>query len=272
MRSPASGSRHRVALIPLLLLILSTLGLAASAWAYPPASGPGSAVPIFDGARIVDFPAEYAAEGAISEVPDPVGSGEDVLKFTVLNRDVFPVTPTENPRAELVSPNIVRRGMNVWLATKFLVPRSYPAFRSGWVSLVSFYGPPFDSSSPWQLELGVEGLQWQRNSTYGFDIPFQAPLVRERWTTLLVHERFARKGLVEMWIDGRPIRFFGADTYNPHNHPATRRLKMATVDRSNGRGPNSARLMQYRKAGMFGEGTIYFGPLRVGRTRASVAP
>jgi hypothetical protein len=263
---------RRIAFVPLLLLILGALSLAAGVWANPVRSR-ASAIPLFTGVRVGDFPAEYSARGAISEVPDPVGSGEKVLRLDVSDGDVYPITPTDNPRAALVSPDIIRPGMEVWLATKFLVPTTYPAIRSGgWVSLVELYGPPYDSSSPWQLELSGNSLQWQRNATYGFDIPFRTPLARGRWTTVLVHERFASRGFVEMWIDGRSIDFFSSGGYNPRRLASTRRLKMATRDDSNDRGPNSVRIMQYRKAGMFSEGTIYFGALRIGRTRASVEP
>lgn len=241
-------------------------------WASP-VSSRTVAAPLFTGARISDFPTTYSGRGAISEVTDPAGSGEEVLSLDVSDRDIFPTTPTENPRAELASPNIIKPGMDVWLSTEFLVPAAYPAVSpGGWVSLVSFYGPPFDGPSPWHLELVGNRLQWQRNASYGFDIPFKAPLTRGRWITVLVHERFATRGFVEMWIDGQPIEFFSYGGYNPRHHAATTRLAMATRDRSNDRGRNSARIMQYRKAGMFSEGTIYFGTLEVGRTRASVEP
>jgi hypothetical protein len=45
---------------------------------------------------------------------------------------------------------------------------------------------------------------------------------------------------------------------------------MATMDASNNRGANAAKIMQYRQAGMFRTGTVYFGPLRIGPTRATV--
>jgi hypothetical protein len=252
MRPPAAGRRNHAVLVPLLVLLaLGVVGFAAGAGADR-VRGRASAGALFTGVRIGDFAGEYSAPGGISEVPDPTGGGEEVLRFDVSNRDVYPITPTENPRAELVSPSIVRPGMEVWLSTRLLVPTSYPTISAGgWVSLVSFYGPPYDSSSPWQLELAGNGLQWQRNATYGFDI----------------------RGFVEMWINGRPIEFFGGGgAYNPRRYAPTRRLRMATRDRSNDGGRNSARLMQYRKAGMFSEGTIYFGALEVGRTRASVEP
>jgi Polysaccharide lyase len=264
--------RRLVTSAGLLLLVLAALGAANGVWAKPARDRAGAGS-LFSGARIDDFPTEYSAPGAITEVPDPAGSGERVLRFDVSNRDVYPLTPTENPRAELTSPDLIRPGMNIWLSTKFLVPTSYPSVGGGgWVSLVSLYGPPFHSSSPWQLELAGNSLQWQRNQTYGFDIPFELPLQKGHWTTVLLHEGFARRGFVELWIDGRRIEFFGLGAYNPDHRAATSRLRMATMDRSNDEGPNSARIMQYRKAGMFGRGTIYFGPLEVGRTRASVEP
>lgn len=253
-----------------LLLVLGALSVAAVAWAAPTHSNAAGPL-LFSGTSIEDFADAYAAPGAITEVPDPTGGREAVLSLDVANRDVYPLTPTENPRAELLSPDIIRPGMEFWLATELFVPTDYPAVRAGeWVSLVAVYGAPYRGSSPWKLGLAGNSLQWQRNSTYGFDIPYKAPLVRGRWTRVLIHERFSRHGFVAMWIDGRPVRFFGDDTYNPSRHRPVWRLKMATRDYSNGAGRNSARIMQYRKAGIFREGTIFFGPLRVGRTRAAV--
>ena len=236
----------------------------------PPAPGP-LAGGLFDGSRISEFWVDHSAPGAITEVPDPVGSGETVMDMTVANNDVFPITPTENPRAELLSPGTIRAGQQVWLATKFMVPTDYPAVPAGgWVSLVSFYGAPFAGPSPWRLELAGDNLQWQRNATYGYDVPFQEPLQRGKWIEVLVHEYFASEGSVEMWIDGNPIDFFSSGGYNPSENAATTQLDMATMDASNDAGPNSAKIMQYREAGMFESGSIFFGPLKVGASRAAV--
>jgi hypothetical protein len=257
-----------------LVLLAVVLGTAVVALGSSGPQAPGRQAPEaprFSGSTVGAFPMTYAAPGAIAEVPDPLGAGRNVLKMTVHDRDVYPITPTDNPRAGLVSPNLLQHGMEVWFATEFLVPNRYPRVPAGgWVSLMSFYGPPFHNSSPWQLELAGRNLQWQRNSTYDFDIPFKQPLRRGQWVSVLMHERFDRHGFVELWIDGEPIEFFDGDTYNPHRIAPTRRLKMATRDQSNNRGPNSARIAQYRRAGMFNVGTLYFGPLRVGPTRASV--
>jgi hypothetical protein len=226
---------------------------------------------LFNGKRVPDFWINHSAAGAISEVPDPAGSGETVMDMTVNNNDVYPVTPTENPRAELLSPGIVKPGQDVWLQTKFMVPTDYPSVPSdGWVSLVSFYGAPFNGPSPWHLEMAGNNLQWQRNGTYGYDVPYQAPLQRGSWTTVVVHEVFAEAGSIEMWINGQAIDFFGSGGFNPNHVAPTDKLEMATMDESNNAGANSAKIMQYRKAGMFESGSIYFGALRMGTSRASV--
>lgn len=265
------ASRRRLALVAVAVLAaalcLATLALGRGSDSH---AARERAAPIrhFAGARIADFPFAYGAPGAIAAVPDPLGSGERVVRMSVADGDVKPLTPTGNPRAQLVSPDLIGPGDNVWLATRFLVPAAYPEIDpDGWVTLVEIYGPPFHGTSPWRLELVGDSLQWQRNSTYDFDTPFKRPLARGRWIGALLHERFGERGFVEMWIDGRPVGFFS----RPGGRPAVRRLLMATMDHSNDEGLNSVRIGQYREAGMFDRGTIYFGPLAVGPTRASVA-
>lgn len=265
------ASRRRLALVAVAVLAaalcLATLALGRGSDSH---AARERATPIhrFAGARIADFPFAYGAPGAIAAVPDPLGSGERVVRMSVADGDVKPLTPTGNPRAQLVSPDLIGPGDNVWLATRFLVPAAYPEIDpDGWVTLVEIYGPPFHGTSPWRLELVGDSLQWQRNSTYDFDTPFKRPLARGRWIGALLHERFGERGFVEMWIDGRPVGFFS----RPGGRPAVRRLLMATMDHSNDEGLNSVRIGQYREAGMFDRGTIYFGPLAVGPTRASVA-
>jgi len=224
---------------------------------------------LFSGIRISDFASNQSAPGAITQVTDPLGSGESALKMTVSSKDVAPITPTENPRAQLLSPDLIKSGSEFWLQTKFLIPENFPSV-PGWMSLVSIYGAPFNGSSPWQIEVTGNKFTWQRNGNYKWDIPWQAPMVKGRWVTVLLHERFASNGWVEMWIDGQQVNFFSPGGYNPSKHAPTTRLEMATMDSSNNGGANAAKIMQYRQAGMFDSGTVYFGALRLGKTKASV--
>lgn len=214
---------------------------------------------LFDGSQISDFSLLQAAPGAISEVPDPLGSGEVDFQMTVGDGDVYPVTPTDNPRAQALSPAIVNPGDEIWLQTKFMLPGNFPSV-PGWMSLISIFGPPFNGSSPWQIDIDDNELCWPRNATYDYDVPWRMPLVKERWVTVLLHERFATDGWVEMWIDGQQVDFAEGG----------QRIAMQTQDSSNGGGPNAAKIMQYREAGMFGSATVYFGPLKVGTTREAI--
>jgi hypothetical protein len=242
----------------------------------PPSAEPGeppptvpAEEPFFEGSKVEDFELIQAAPRAITEVADPLGSGETVLQMTVGEGDVAPITPTNNPRAQALSPDLIEPGGEFWLKTKFLLPQNFPTV-SGWMSLVSIYGPPFNSSSPWQVEVIGDHLQWTRNRSYGYDVPWEAPLSKGSWVTLLLHERFATDGFVEMWINGQQVSFFSGNGFNPGDHPATTKLEMQTMDSSNNGGPNSAKIMQYREAGMFNTGTVFFGPLSLGDSRESV--
>ena len=75
-----------------------------------------------------------------------------------------------------------------------------------------------------------------------------------------------------MWVDGRRVRFFSGDTYNPGHHRATERLRMRTRDASNDGGANFAVLMNYRERGMFDSVTVYHGETAIGPTFDSVRP
>jgi hypothetical protein len=226
---------------------------------------------IFSGAKIKDFALIQSAPGAITEVPDPLGSGQTVLKTTVSDKDVAPITPTENPRAQALSPDIIKNGDEFWLQTKFMLPTDFPSNIPGWVGLGSIYGEPFGGPSPWQLDIEGEHICWPRNSHYKWDVPWQMPIVKGQWITVLLHERFAADGWVEMWVNGAPIKFFASGaSYNPSKIAPTEHLAMQTMDSSNNGGPNSAKIANYRLKGMFSSMTIYFGGLKVGKTRASV--
>jgi len=235
---------------------------------------------VFTGATLGDFAAlEERTERdgepapAITEVPDPAGGDRTVLKYTVADDDVAPITPTENPRAQALSDDLIRPGDVFESSFEFWLPDDFPdntpsvGEENGFLTLFShFYGPPFGASSPFGIS--VEGfpvatLHWQRNGTYGFDIPWDVPMVKEQWIRIKSRFRFAVDGWVEMWVDDEPITFFAPGTsYNPNDEETTTRLEMQTRDSSNnGDTPNHATISNYRRAGMFEVVTMYHGPL-----------
>jgi hypothetical protein len=237
--------------------------------AQSPAPSPSDL--LFRGTKIRDFHENQSAPGAVTEVPDPAGSGASVFKMTVKNSDVYPVTPTADPRAQLTSPAIIDPGEEFWWSGRFYLPSDFPSSVPGWLTVMEGpYGRPFDGTPPWHLELNGTGLRWQRNDTYNWDIPWQVPLIKNSWVNVMVHERFGDSGWVEMWINGTQVTFFGSGSYNPRHEATTNRLTMATRDHTNDESGNFTVIQSYRKAGMFDNVSLFQGPMAIGKTRASV--
>ncbi|HEY1853614.1 MAG TPA: heparin lyase I family protein, partial [Solirubrobacterales bacterium] len=236
--------------------------------AATPASTPGL---IFSGSKVNEFWLNQSAPGAVTEVPDPAGSGETALKMTVSNRDVAPITPTNGPRAQLLSPAVIEPGDEFWWSGKFFLPQNFPSNVPDWLNIVEgAYGPPFDGSPPFEIEVSGDAIRWQRNSDYEWDIPWEMPLTRDSWVSFLVHERYASDGFVELWINGEPITFFQNTSFNPNHEGQTNRLQMQTMDASNDEGPNFVVIQNYRPPGMFNSVSLYQGAMKLGSTRASV--
>ena len=225
---------------------------------------------IFTGAKISDFALNQSAPGAVTEVPNPTGGEEKALQMTVSNSDVYPITPTENPRAQLLSPDLFESGDEFWWHSKFFLPANFPSV-PGWMAVLEGpYGAPFAGPPPFAIQLHGESMSWQRNSTYGYDVPWEAPIARNQWTEVLVHCRFGTEGFVELWINGQQITFFSHSPYNPRRETAKTRLNMATEDASNNGGANFAVIQSYRQNGILSSVSLLQGPMLIGSTRASV--
>src|ERR1700729_842877 len=187
---------------------------AAAAQAHPRTPSPAataSTAPglIFSGAKVEEFWLNQSAPGAITEVPNPAGGGGTALKMTVSNNDVAPITPTDGPRAQLLSPAMIEPGDEFWWSGSFYLPQSFPSYVPGWLVVAEgAYGPPFDGSPPFALEVANGAIRWQRNDDYNWDIPWEMPIVRGQWVDFMVHERYATEGFVELWIDGQQVNFF----------------------------------------------------------------
>lgn len=240
---------------------------------------------LFEGSRLADFAELQQCEpGRITEVPDPLGSGKTVLSFLVKDTDVNSnaecnkaLTPTNNPRATALSKDFVESGDEFWLRTRFLIPESFPTIQE-WLSMFSIWGEPYLDTSPWHFEIttldGFEGdfFTYQRNSSYGYDIPWSAPRLSGSWVEVLTHEKFATNGFVEEWLNGKQIEFFTEEVspYNPNGELPAKKLEMETMDFSNDGHSNSLRIGQYRKAGSFEAAPIYYEFVKVGKTKAAV--
>jgi hypothetical protein len=215
---------------------------------------------LFDGTHLANFAQlQEAASDRIQEMRDPLGSGAPVLKFHVRNSDVYPATPTDNPRAQALSPNIIHTGMEFWVKDSVMLPASFPS-DIPWLDLLEVYGAPYNGSSPVSLQVIGDQIALQRNRTYHDDMPWKMPVVRDRWTSFLLHEHFGPEGWVELWVNGQQVTFSNGQ----------QRLHMATEDASNDGGPNHVKIASYRTLASASDVTMYHAGFRFGLTRASV--
>lgn len=230
---------------------------------------------LFEGSHVRNFDFLMECGEAIRDTLDPLGSGRRVIDFTVRNSDnVWNVekpgcTPTADPRAEALSDEFIEPGDEFWLRGRFLIPVGFPSVPK-WMTLAEVYGQPFQGTSPWRMAIQADEFRFQRNSTYGWDIPWSAPKANT-WIEFMIHERFAHDGWLELWWNGNKQKFFGpSGWYNPRGEPATERLAMETMDASNDGAPNSLRIGQYRALNMFEVGSVDFQFIKMGATRESV--
>jgi hypothetical protein len=248
--------------------------------------GSGGAAPglIWEGKKPEDFVEILAAANRYSVVPDPAGSSTNVIKVECNNTDILPAGTTD-PRAQALSPSLYFEGSNTWMHTKIFLPKEFPPLQEGkFFLLCEMFGSPAEGSPTWALYIGksegIERFYWQRNSTYGFDIPWEGittPIERGVWNDIYVRLFYANRyngGRVEMYFNGKQIEFFNpATSFNPGALPASKLLVMNVEDFASNEAANCMYIGQYRKVntpGMEGTVTIYFWPIKLGMTKASV--
>jgi hypothetical protein len=189
--------------------------------------------------------------------------GTYAARFNVYDSDVYPCTPTENPRAQIGSSNYIKAGDEDWAAFSLYLPTNMPEVPShGWVILQSFYGSPGGGS-------GAAHLALTHNESSGatqFEYPggWRTPIVKGRWHDFMVHVKFSKDpsvGWVELWYNGVQQTFPGCN--------CTRFVKQTINDETTS--ALHSKLAFYRQAGMWpGAVAIFFDRHRVGPTRASV--
>jgi hypothetical protein len=205
----------------------------------------------------------------IRVVDDPVlGSARKVLRFQVRQTDTG---PTEDPRAQLETPFDFREGQDRFFGFSLLFPDDFPSElpERAWVTLgEQAYGPNYRGAGGTSIRVhnGVDGgeaeLRWQRNGSYGWDIPWRGPKISEitgRWVDLVQRIKLHRDptmGFVELWMNtGSGWR---RQTLGGRN-----RLYMSTYDAANGGGPNNSRLSLYYRSDIPGPLTLFHGHHRI---------
>ncbi len=208
---------------------------------------------------------QSATNSRIRRVMNPYGAGT-ALRFQAYNGDVFPLTPTTNPRAQLVAPLSVKPGDQFWESYEVYVPTSFPlaATRHGWISLGSpAYAPPFAGTPSVELSIGGGDFRFQRNgyASHPWQIAWQTPLVLGRWVRFTWHVLLSRAGYVQLYMNNQPVELAGGTT------PSTT-LYMPVIDQTNYEGPWISQLALYYKHNLSPQLTLYFRDFRIAKTEA----
>ncbi len=245
-------------------------------------SAAAEAAPVPDSALLFDADVAHNGLSAyahvihgerISVVDDPVlGDVRKVMRFTVQDGDIG---PTQNPRAQVETPKMLRGGDEFWVGWSTLFPTDWPdRLPSGgesWITLSELYGPPYAGAAPVKLGMrsGAAALTWQRNSEYGWDIPWElGPIQKNRWYDQVLRVKLSsdpKVGFVELYVNT-------GGGWQQQTLGGSARLHMRTMDSSNGGGPNYHKLALYRKRGMYPVLTVFHAEHRVGTSFDAVAP
>ena len=179
---------------------------------------------------------------------------------------MFPLTPTTNPRAQLVTPLPVRPGGQFWESYEVYVPTNFPvaATRKSWIALGSpAFGPPWTGTPSVALSIDDGNFRFQRDG-YASDpwqIAWQTPLVLGEWVRFTWHVLLSQSGYVQLWMNNQPVELADGAT-------SSTTLNMPVIDQGDARGPWFSQLSVYFKHNSFRQVTIYFRDFRIATTEA----
>jgi hypothetical protein len=115
---------------------------------------------------------------------------------------------------------------------------------------------------------GANKLFYRRGAEYGFDQPWEMPLLKGRWIDFVFHVRMSKRratGFREQWVNvgtgWKRSLFDGKD-----------HLRMQTMTRANAGGPNHSKVSLYYRRGSFDEASVYFAAHKIGTSFQAVAP
>lgn len=257
--------------------------VALFAFALPTSSVAAPSVAAFNGdferGDFSGWGREAARADAIQIVTAPVRAGRYAAKFTVRAGERI----NNGNRAEITHDNGDQAGREVWYAWSFLVPRDFldVEWKPGlWQCLGQWHDQPdaargetwatFPGRSPslavyYTAKKGVPALEiW--SGTYGKNerqkIVATAPIRKGEWLDLMFHIRWSQRedGFVEASLNGKPLiapdradhRAYGPNMWNAASHY----LKIGL----------------YRSSDILTTNSVYFDEIKIGASRAQVAP
>jgi hypothetical protein len=218
----------------------------------------------------------WAAGNRISTSTNYVRAGSHSARFTVLDGDTAPLTPNENPRAQLNKVALFCEGDERWIGWSMYFPNNFahlPPY--GWVNVGSLgKAPPYNEDAPFSINVDggsaeiADRIYISRDSSYGKHQYGQRVIWTQRirrgiWYDWIFHVNFSRKGdkgSVEIWKNGHKQKLSNGRT----------KLFYRTLKRETNPRCGNLQVANYRKKGMLDRLTMYHDEIKVGTSRAAV--
>lgn len=250
-----------------MLLIPGVAGAVVHQPAQPPTSTSSAGTVLFDGTSVSSWWLNQSAVASrVQMVPDPDGAANSAQEFTTYNTDVYPLTPTSNPRSQLDTPmTVLKPGNTYWESFEVYIPQSFTFLENGWVELETMvYGYPYAGTPPVGLSLETGRFRFQRSS-YGPDpwqVAWSAPVVKGQWYRFTWHFLFSAAGWVELYVnDAQQNLRQGTTSYE--------RLPINLLDATDDTGPWMSDEQLYYQLGMFPSASVYFKNYKIATTQAA---
>jgi hypothetical protein len=220
------------------------------------------------------FPYSAFVSNHVSVVPNPLGGGQNVLKFAVADTD-RPYSGATDPRADVETAPDFKPGDNDYIAVSMMVPTTMPAVNTNnaWFELAEIYGKPYGGSPTVSVSLSDFGQNGQnhfmmnQDASHGWARAWTGPAADDgQWHTIIFHVNFETNdtGYVQIYFDGQ-LQTLANGTTTLHE---------ATLQPGvnwDGKDGNFLNLQSYRSPGSFpGTVTTYMGAPKIGTTLASV--
>jgi hypothetical protein len=232
----------------------------------PPTPTPAPGEVLFDGSSPSSwYMNQSASPTRVATVSDPTGAPGSALQFTTLNGDVAPLTPTDNPRSQLDSQEVLRPGQEYWESFEVYLPASFPSSQpsNGFISLeTAAYGEPFGGTPPACISIEDGDFRFQRNASAGYAVAWQEPIVKGQWVRFTWNFLFASNGWIQLYVNDQQVELADGNSQ-------VSQLPMSMIDSTDSYGPWFADLQLYYQHNEFSSLTALFKGFRIATTQAA---